>query len=409
MKSQKSIGAALVLVLGSVFIMACSQLGDSSGAENGDSWVVEYVNVDESKITTEDGSSRIGRGHYVLDTQYNYTVTENEQNPLPEVMPHVVKILSPTDNHVVHSQYVNVAWTIDGETQNLLTQQSLSKGPNIIVRYFRDRFGDMAGDSVLVIVKDSKEMELISFDTTAIISEKQVQGYYADYPPKKGETFAVSIRNPSTQKEKEVLIGGDLDLTDKSYRGILNPVHLGPTFSFIVNVPNIAGARGLATLDDLFTSDSMISKVGMDNENALKISAREYIEQYCEATTIPNDPSIFNLFSAKLNVDISVYRERNGLNHYSFSLDLDNPEYVDEAGLLQVVFELKPDMDGKLQMADGNVYKDGSYNCEMNVELKSRLRCNLPPFDNSSAYRKQGSITRSEADFEESFNLKSTK
>ena len=110
--------------------------------------------------------------------------------------------------------------------------------------------------------------------------------YYAINPPEEGQTFAVSVRNPTTGEEKETLIGGKFETKDGSgkdpYPGVKSSKHLGPTLTMDVKLPVINAVGGLATMDDLVSSDGMIPLEGVDAENATKVTVEQYVEDYCE-------------------------------------------------------------------------------------------------------------------------------
>lgn len=412
MKQTAYISCILTLALSGALMWACS--------DHDNSWIVESVSIDESEDSSNSGSS-IGQNNYVFDVHGNqikdsfysqFSVVElrdslAEYDSSTTPITHSVKILSPINNQVIQTKNsVDVAWTIDGVEQELLTKQRLEKGPNLIVRCFYDKFGNSACDTVHVFGKASQNIEL-SHDTIINVSKKDVLNYYKNNPPKKGETFVVSIQNFSTNNEEEILIGGQLDSKDKNYKGVLNPVHLGPTFTLNIAHPVVISTGGLATLDDILLSDDKISSVGMKIDTSKlssiaktdykEYSITEYINQFCESgTPITNNPAQFNLYSTTVDIDVTIYLPSSS-EHFSFKLDMNKPDFVDEAGNAVLSIELKPDAEGSIKPVAKN-FTSLFYTYKINVSTKSKLRCNLPPL-NSNNIAKRGDKKESSAEF----------
>jgi hypothetical protein len=291
---------------------------------------------------------------------------------------------------------------VNGIEQDSLTIQGLEKGPNIIVRFYRDKAGNEASDTVSVMMKDSKNVNIAVEQPVTEIDKDKVEEYYSVNPPKKGETFAVSIKNPSTGKEVETLIGGSFKTKEGSgeepYPG-MDKGHLGPTLALDIKLPVIVPKEGygtvsgLATLDDIVVSDGTIPLEGVDADNATKISVEEYVEKYCEdGVKIPSDISEFNLYDSKLHAKIWVYTSLgNFVDYFNFKQDLNDPSFTDEAGVLNLYFEQKPDKNGFVKADNGKQYATGAYVYKVEATIRSKLRCTLPSSDfNAKKYRETG-------------------
>ena len=319
---------------------------------------------------------------------------------LDQTLP-TVEILYPVEKQVIRSNFVKVSWTIDGVEQDTLVMQGLEKGPNVIVRFYKDKAGNEAYDSVTVIMKDSKDIDISVEQPVTIVSKDKVDEYYAVNPPKKGQTFAVSVRNPSTEEEVETLIGGKFKTKSGSgeepYPGVKGSKHLGPTLALDVKLPTVSGVGGLATLDDLILPNGRISNkgIGIDTANldeAAKASYKEYtVEEYvstfCEdGTEIPSDLSQFNLYNIKLRARIWVYTSLgNFVNDFTFTQEFDDPSFANEAGLTQMFFEMKPDKDGFVHAENGKLMATGAYVYKVEAKLTNHLRCSIPPFEGYNA------------------------
>ena len=89
-----------------------------------------------------------------------------------------------------------------------------------------------------------------------------------------------------------------------------------------------------------------------------------------------------NLYRTKMYVKIWIYTTLGSfVDYYAFTQDLDNPDYANDAGLLTLYFEMKPDREGNVRTQDGRLMATGAYIYKTEVEMKMELRCSLPPFD----------------------------
>ena len=319
---------------------------------------------------------------------------------LDQTLP-VVEILSPTNKQVVRSNSVKVEWTIDGVKQDTLVLQGLEKGPNVIVRFYKDKAGNEASDTVYVIMKDSKDIDISVEQPVTVVTKDKVDEYYAANPPKKGQTFAVSIRNPSTEEEVETLIGGSFKTQEGSgetpYPGVKSSKHLGPTLALDVKLPTVSGVGGLATLDDLILPNGKISNkgigvdtTGLDEEAKAgykEYTVEEYVSTFCESgTTVPSDLSQFNLYDIKLKTRVWVYTSLgNYVNDIGFTQELNDPNFANEAGMTQMFLELKPDKDGYVHAGNKKLMATGAYVYKVDAKLTNHLRCSVPPFDGTNA------------------------
>jgi hypothetical protein len=309
-------------------------------------------------------------------------------------IPPKVEILSPLEGEILYSNFVEVKWTVDiGDgrgaiVQDTLVTQGLDKGGNVIVRFYRDKAGNEASDTIRVIMKNAKDVDIAVEKPVTVVTRDKVDEYYAKNEPEEGETFAVSIYNSKADKEIETMVGGEFDKKkgsgDEPYPGLTG--HLGPTLGIETKVPTVNAVGGLATLDDLVNSDGLV--VLQEVEGGKKVSVEEYVEKYCSdefAESVGSDISSANLFKTRMRVKIWIYTSLGQfVDYYAFTQDLDDPDYVNDAGLLTLYFEMKPDRDGNVRSETGRLYATGAYVYKTEVELKSTLRCSLPPFHKNS-------------------------
>jgi hypothetical protein len=362
---------------------------------------------------------------YTFVDKYGNAAKKSVFVVLDQTLP-VVKILSPEEGSVIRSNFVDVKWTIDGVEQDTLVLQGLEKGGNAIVRFYRDKAGNEASDTVFVIMKDGKEIDIAVEQPVTVISKSKVEEYYAKNPPKTGQTYAVSIRNPGTETEVETLIGGEFGSKQGSgkepYKGVSGSTkHLGPTLSLDIKLPTVSGVGGLATLDDLLLGNGKISSAGVGIDTS-KLDAKakqdyheytieEYAQAFCvEGTEIPTDLSTFNLYDSKLQIKIWVYTSLgNFVDYYSFEQDLNDPSYTNDAAMLQMFFEMKPDKQGYVHAGNGKLLATGAYVYKVEAKLNNKLRCSIPPFNESATGKTKGDVIKTTDDLLKPFGYKRPK
>lgn len=273
--------------------------------------------------------------------------------------------------------------------KDTLKTQGLEKGYNIIERFFVDKAGNEAYDTVLVYMKDAKEVNLEVEQPVTVLTKELVEKYYADNPPKEGQTFSVSIRNPKTGNEKETQIGGSFGSKDGSGKAPYPSVmekddeapHLGPSLVLDIKLPVVNGVSGLATMDDIMADEDYVLLSEAKAEGAVKMDLQTYVDSFCVAGFDPGtDLTKANLYDSKLDVKIWVYTSLgNFVNYYSFTQKLNDPDFTDPTGKLQLFFEQKPDIDGFVRTDTGRLLATGAYIYKVEAKVKNTLQCTLPP------------------------------
>ncbi|WP_158278303.1 MULTISPECIES: cadherin repeat domain-containing protein [unclassified Fibrobacter] len=393
--------------------------------KTGNAVELTYIVDDKGNMVKNPEGDRGYQVSYTYVDKYGNAAKQSVFVVLDQTLP-TVEILKPVDNQVAHTNFVNIEWTVNGEKQDSLTVQGLVKGPNIIVRFYKDKAGNIAADTVRVYMKDGKDLDIAVERPVIIVTKDKVEEYYAENAPVKGQTFAVSVKNPTTGDEVETLIGGSFKTKDgsgeKPYAGVSDSKHLGPTLILDVVLPTVSDGKsgtvsGLATMDDLMLSNGRISSAGMGVDTSkLDYEAKkdykeytvdEYVSQFCEdGTKIPDDASAFNLYNSKLKIKIWVYTTLgNFVSDYSFTQELNDPSYANEAGLTKLYFELKPDKDGYVHAENGKLMATGAYVYKVEASLQNKLRCSIPPF-NGGTGKTKGDVTRSREELLKPFGYK---
>ena len=328
----------------------------------------------------------------------------------------VVKIVSPSEDDVLTANFAEVKWTVNGVEQDTLRVQGLDNGVQTIVRVFRDKAGNESRDSVHVMVKNVKNIDINVEKPVTLVDRDSVEKFYKTKPPVKDQTYGVTFYNNKKKGETEAVVGIKGKAKDGSgeepYPGLEG--HLGPTLTVDARVPVANALGGLATLDDIISSDGQVALDGVDAANSRKVSVSEYVENYCTdefKKSMKSDYSKMNLYWTTIRVKVWVYSNTGVFaDYYTFDYDLDDPDYVNDAGLLKFFFELKPDENGDVRTKDGRLYGTGAYLFKTEVKMTSKLRCDLPTSpeeeENVKANKKRNAVIRSSDELLRSFGYR---
>lgn len=379
--------------------------------KSGNTVDVSYLLDEKGKIAkNSDGNIGYNVG-YTYVNKFGNTSREDVFIVLDQKGP-VVKIESPSEGAVLTANFVEVKWTVDGVEQDTLRVQGLDNGSQTIIRVFRDKAGNESRDSVTVMVKKAKNIEIDVEKPVTLVDRDSVEKYFDKNPPKKDQNYSVTFYNYKENAETEAIVGIKGKSKDGSgkepYPGLEG--HLGPTLTVDARVPVVNALGGLATLDDIVSNGGMIALEGVDAANGKKISVSEYVDKYCTdefKKSMTSDYSKMNLYWTTLRVNVWVYSNTGVFaDHYSFDYDLDDPDYVNDAGLLKLFFEMKPDENGDVRTKDGRLYGTGAYLFKTEVKMTSKLRCTLPPISADEASKKKNAIIKSSDELLKSFGYR---
>ena len=324
----------------------------------------------------------------------------------------VVKIESPSEGEVLTATFVEVKWTVNGVEQDTLRVQGLEKGSNTIVRVFRDKAGNESSDTVNVMVKNVKNINIDVEKPVTLVSLDSVQKYYDKNPPKDNQSYTVSFFNYKKDVESVEIVGIKGKATegsgDELYPGLDG--HLGPTLVVDARVPVVNAVGGLATLDDIVSANGMIALEGVDAANGTKIPVSEYVDKYCTdefKKSMTSDYSRMNLYWTTIRVNVWVYTNLGSfIEKYTYDYDLDDPDYVSSAGHIKTFFEMTPDKNGDVRTKKGRLLGTGAYLFKTEVKMTSKLRCTLPPVSQDEANRKKNAVIKSSDELLKSFGYR---
>ncbi len=389
----------------------------------GETTVQVSYTVDQKGKVTKDKDGNVGyEVSYTYVNEMGNSATQSVYIVV-DLIPPKVKILSPEDQAVLHSNMVEVQWCVDlgdglgCQIQDSLTVEGLQPGEiNEIVRFYRDKAGNEASAVVYVMAKNTKDVDISVEKPVTNITKEDVDKYYATKKPENGQTFAVSIYNPQADKEIETQVGGSFKNKaakpgEEVYPGMTD--HLGPTLGIETKVPVINSVNGLATLDDLVGTDGMILLDAVDAVGSKKVTVEEFVEEHCSAdfkSELGSDISKANIYDTKMSAKIWIYTSLGQfVDYFSFTQDLNDPSYASDAGVLTLYFEMKPDENGDLHTDNGRLYATGAYVYKTEFTMKSTLRCDLPPFDDATNVNKMNQTKKVTEDLLKSFGYKRPK
>ena len=368
---------------------------DVKGKE-GNKTTVSYVVDEKGKIVANEEGDRGYLVTYTYTNDYGNSADKSVFMVLDKLAP-IVKILTPSEGDVVFANFVDVDWCIavDGDEKNCVKQdtlnfQSLTKGVNTIKRIYRDKAGNETVAEVNVMMKKAKDVNIDLEKPMVIVSIDSVNKYYESNPPEEDQRYAVSILNPKTQKEKEI-VKGNVNETkkgsgDEPYPGYKG--HIGPTVTIDMKLPIVSAVGGLATLDDIIINGDMVALDGVDADGSEKVSVNEYVKKYCSSEfqeELGKDYSKATLYNTTARVTLWFYTTGGQfVDKYQYNYEIDDPEYVDKAGLVKFFFEMKPDVHGELRDKHGRLYGTGPYIVKTKVDIRSQQRCVVPPVTENS-------------------------
>lgn len=367
---------------------------------NGGSYIVTYPYTDKSGKSVEisyfvNSSGKImknSEGNVGFEVAYDYTektfgnTSRRSIFVVLDTIKPTVEIRSPEDGSKVTENFVFVDWYVNDMKQDTLNMQGLVKGTNAVIRIYRDKAGNEASATSIVILKNPKDIEISVEKPVTVVTKDRVEEYYGEGSlPKENQNYAVSIFNNAKDAEDEVLIGGKMKTEAGSgsapYPG--KEDHLGPTLVIDVKVPMASAIGGLATFDDILSSDGLVSLDGVDAQGGKKMAPQQYVENYCLdefKDSFKGDYSKLNLYDTKLSVHVWIFTNLGAyVDDYSFDVDMNDPDYATKAGMLTMYVEMKPDINGDVRTKDGRLIGTGAYVYKTEATMTSRLFCDMPP------------------------------
>ncbi len=343
--------------------------------------VAYTINSKGDKTYDEDGNM-IYTVSYTYTDVYGNSATANTV-VIVDTVPPKVEIISPEDSSVVSNVSIAVKWMVNGVDQDTLNYQGLNDGKNLIIRTYRDKAGNEASDTVIVILKAGKLITVEMEDPLVSSNPKTVDKFTSVSNSEPGTVYALSVVNAKTGKEEELQAGSKNGVSEGSgeepYTGLTGQ-HLGATLSISAQAPAIDETGTLSTLGSIVENGyvALDSGGGWDRTTT---TVEDYVENYCSTDFQKAYDSLgtaASLYATKVNLKIWLFSTIGEyVADFGFTQEI-IPDFVDESGAIQLYFELKPDEDGYLKTPDGRKIGTGAYIYNSDVKIRSVLQCDLP-------------------------------
>lgn len=355
------------------------RIGDYKVSYNIDSCTtVSYYLNDDKKIV----KNKEGNIEYTIEYEYTDDFGNKASSKVSVVyddIPPKVEILSPNAMENFNTNAITVKWIVNGEKQDTLTLQRLEKGFNYIIRRYVDKAGNVAADTVMVLMKEAKDITIEIVNPVTEVNQDKVDSFYSEgnkYNDKKPYTITT------------------LKSDDKP-----DPVGIG--FKIDIALPSVSATGNVSTLADIIKNDKIPvdEKGNVVGASNLGISVEEYINENCtddfrqdyhkNGTNIP-------LYSVKYNLHLWIYTANaNYVNDFEINYDIDSKTEANAASIANFVIDWVPEKDGNVKAKNQHSLGTGAYLVKLYSKSTAICRCG---FKNQKAGDK---ITKKE------YNLKS--
>jgi len=276
-------------------------------------------------------------------------------------IPPKVEILEPLEHEIFKTNAVPVKWTVNGEVQDTLTLQRLEKGPNTIIRRYVDKAGNESADTVWVIMKEAKDIDITIIHPVTEINKDKVDEFYSNgekYDPKK--PYKVTMVNPKDDSLPETI---------------------GVGFKIDIALPSVSATGGLATLDDIVKNGQIPvdDKGNIVGASTKGIPVEKYVEEHCTAEfqeDYRKNGLNIPLYDVKYNLHLWVWTTTaNYVNDFNVEYTLNDQETTSEAGTVQMVVDWLTDKEGAVRAKGGKALGTGSYITKLYSKSVAKHRC----------------------------------
>ena len=340
-----------------------------TGQKIGD-YEVSYMIDSCTKVTySVDDNKKIVKnkeGNIAYTISYEYTDDfGNKASANVEIIfdniPPKVEILEPFAMETFNTNAIPIKWTVNGEVQDTLTLQRLEKGVNNIIRRYVDKAGNVSADTVMVLMKEAKDIDIELVHPVTKVDQDKVDAYYSEghkYNDKK--PYDVKFVDPKNDTLPEVI---------------------GVGFKVDIVLPSVSPTGSLATLDD-------IVKNGMipvdDNGNIVGASTKgipveTYVAEHCSdefQKDYKKNGLNIPLYDVTYNLHLWVYTNNaNYVNDFNIEFTLNDEAKTTSAGTVQMVIDWMADKDGHVKAKNGHGLGTGAYITKLFSKSVAKHRC----------------------------------
>lgn len=340
-----------------------------TGQKIGD-YEVSYMIDSCTKVTyTVDDNKKIVKnkeGNIAYTITYEYTDDYgNKASAKVEIIfddiPPKVEILNPTPMETFKTNAITVEWTVNGVVQDTLTLQRLEKGVNHIIRRYVDKAGNIAEDSVLVIMKEAKDINITIIHPVTKVDKDKVDEYYS-----KGHKY--NDKKPY-----------DVKFVDPKNDSL--PETIGVGFKIDIVLPSVSPTGSLATLDDI-VKNGMIpidDKGNIVGASTKGIPVETYVSEHCTDEFIEDykkNGLNIPLYDVTYNLHLWVYTNNaNYVNDFNIEFRLNDEAKTTSAGTVQMVIDWLSDKDGNVKAKNGHALGTGAYITKLWSKSIAKHRC----------------------------------
>lgn len=319
---------------------------------------VKYELNDDKKI------AKNKEGNIAYTIKYEYTddfgnKASSEVSVVYDDVPPKVEILSPDAMEHFNTNAITVKWTVNGEKQDTLTLQRLEKGINYIIRRYVDKAGNVAADTVTVLMKEAKDIAIKIVNPVTEVNQDKVDSFYNEgnkYNDKKPYTITT--------------LKGD----DKP-----DPVGIG--FTIDIALPSVSPTGGLATLDDIVKNgvipvDDKGNIVGASTKG---IPVEEYVEKHCTdefKKDYKKNGLNIPLYDVTYQLHLWIYTNTaNYVNDFNVEYTLNDEDEVTSAGTVTMVLDWLTDRDGNVKAKNKHALGTSAYLTKLFSKSVAKHRC----------------------------------
>ena len=317
-----------------------------------------YLNDDKKIVKNKEGNIA-----YTITYEYTDDFGNKASSKVDIIfdnIPPKVEIFDPEHGQAYNTNAIPVKWTVNGETQDTLTLQRLEKGVNYVIRRYVDKAGNVAADTVMVIMKEAKDIDIELVHPVTKVDQDKVDEYYSDHKYNDKKPFDVKFVDPKNDTIPEVV---------------------GVGFKIDIVLPSVSPTGSLATLDDIVKNGQIPvdDKGNIVGASTKGIPVDKYVEEHCtEEFQKDYQKNGLNipLYDVTYNLHLWVYTNAaNYVNDFTVEFTLNDEAKTTSAGTVQMVIDWLADKDGHVKAKNGHGLGTGAYLTKLFSKSVAKHRC----------------------------------
>lgn len=336
------------------------RIGDYQVSYNIDSCTtVSYYLGDDKKIVKNN------EGNIAYTVTYDYTddfgnKASSKVDIIFDDIPPKVEILKPIEMESFNTNAIEVKWTVNGETQDTLTLQRLEKGVNYVIRRYVDKAGNVAADTIRVIMKEAKDIDIHLVHPVTEVDQDKVDEFYADhkYDPKQPYTIT-------------------------TLKGDEKPDPVGIGFKIDIALPSVNPTGNISLLSDIAKN----GKIPVDNNGEvvgasnITVDVDDFINEHCtdEFKQDYNKNGLdIPLYNVTYELNLWIYTSNaHYVNDFTIKHTVDAKTEANSVGLVDMVIDWVPDKDGNVKAANKHSIGTGAYLVKLYSKSTAIHRCDF--------------------------------